>query len=84
MTGHGSKKVARVHGDVDHTILTKNEADRRAAADADSDEMKQAIADGFSIFSWSASSARHSYSNSYNEITHGPDISRGGYIWRDV
>ena len=44
-----------VHGDVDHIILTKHEAERRAAADADSDEMKQAIADGFSIFSWSAS-----------------------------
>lgn len=55
MTGHGSKKVARVHGDVDHIIITKHEAERRAAADADSDEMKQAIADGFSIFSWSAS-----------------------------
>ena len=55
MTGNGtSKKVARVHGDVDHDIITKREEAKRASAEKDSDEVIAALAAGYSVFNWSA------------------------------
>lgn len=70
MTGIGkSKKVARVHGDVEHTMLTKHEAERRAVAEQDTPEMLATIEAGFSIFNWTAPHASVFENEKYVQLT---------------
>ena len=53
MTGHGSK-VKRVHGDVDHIVITKHQEEVVAAAEKNTKEEQAAVDAGNSIFNWSA------------------------------
>jgi solute carrier family 8 (sodium/calcium exchanger) len=56
MTGNHStvNAVKRIHGDVDHVVVTKEHAARHEAAEFDGAEAKEALAAGYSIFNWSA------------------------------
>jgi len=70
MTGIGkSKKVARVHGDTEHDVLTKHETDKRAAAEQDTPEMKAVLEAGFSIFNWTAPHASVFENEKYVQLT---------------
>lgn len=67
--GSRAPKIARVHGDVDHTVLTKEEKHKREDASKDSAEETACLEAGGSIFNWSATHTSVFENEKYVQLT---------------